>query len=186
MHNIITKFKRIKDFSMKDLPDRTKIFLSALWFWAFIMYYFTKIVNCMLGFVITYTPDSCIIYHPKMIYNKNKSHNKNSKKPKILDAKLGEESITNKIKMLVDLNWDDTIECGGVNTKKLMDKYPSISTSILWIAYLFEMDEKIENMSDGEIGKSIKHMLINISDKAIYRESSLEEREDILFGEIPF
>lgn len=176
----IAKIKKIKDYSIKDLPDRTKIFLSALWFWVFIAYYFNKLFGCMLGFVLNYTPDSCVVFHPKLLTEKKDT-------PKILDARLGEEEITNKLKMLVNAKWDSEIpELGGVNVKDLVSNYPALSTSVIWISYLFEMDKKLKNMSDEEIGKSIRCMLINVSDKVIYREPSLETEEDILFGEIPF
>ena len=41
-------------------------------------------------------------------------------------------------------------------------------------------------MSNEDIGKTVKYMLINMSDKTIYRESTLDTDEKILFGEIPF
>jgi hypothetical protein len=41
-------------------------------------------------------------------------------------------------------------------------------------------------MSNEDIGKTVKYMLINISDKTIYRDATLDTDEKILFGEIPF
>ena len=42
------------------LPDRTKIFLSSIWIWVYIMFYFTKCINTLLGLMLVYTPDSLI------------------------------------------------------------------------------------------------------------------------------
>lgn len=184
LNNLLIKFKTkittIKRYSVNELPDRTKIFLSALWVWIYISFYINKVIGYIFIFVLTYTPDSCIIFHPKLI-------KKQKNIPEILDAKLGEETITNKLKMLVKSQWDSDIpESGGVNVKNLVSKYPALSTSVIWIAYLLEVDKKIQEMSDEEIGKSIKCMLINISDKSIYRDSSVEIKEELLFGEIPF
>lgn len=172
------RVKKIKNYCITDLPDRTKIFLSALWVWVYIGYYFNKIIVCVLGLVLTYTPDACIIFHPKI---------KNENIPKILDARLGSEHITNKLKMLINLKWDSEIpDAGGLNVKDLVSNYPALATTVIWVSYLFEADKHLQQMSDEEIGKSIRCMLINITDKAIYRDSSLETEEEILFGEIPF
>jgi len=174
------KIGNLKKYSISDLPDRTKIFLSAMLFWAYMAFYFNKLIGCMLGFILTHTPDKYIIYNPKL-------PKKTVKTLEIIEAKLGPDTITNKLKLLVNSHWDDDIlDFGGVNVKDLVSNYPALSTSLIWVCYILEMDEKIKSMSDEEIGKSVKHMLINISDKSVYRKSTLEDAEELLFGEIPF
>jgi hypothetical protein len=178
------KIRKIKDYSLTNLPDRTKIFLSALWFWVYITFYLNKLIGCMLGFILTYTPDSCIIDYSKILKEKN---NPNTNIPEIIDAKLGNESITNKLKMLVQSQWDNEIsDLGGINVKDIVSKYPALSTSVIWVSYVFQLEKKLQTMSDEEIGKAVKYMLISITDKAIYKESTLENEEELIFGEIPF
>ena len=196
--SIYTKTKNrlseIKKYSLDKLPDRTKIFLSALWFWVYLTFIFNKFIGCVLGFVLTYTPDSCI--NPSLSSslsfslpssNSNILNKKEDEVPQIINAKLGTETITNKFKMLMKSQWDNEIsDLGGINVSDIVSKYPALSSSVIWISYLFKVDKKLQTMSDEEIGKAVKYMLINITDKVIYRESSLEDEEEILFGEIPF
>jgi hypothetical protein len=177
---ISNKIQNIKKFAIQRLPDKTRIFISALWFWVYVAFYLNKLIGCMLGVVLHYTPDSCIIFHPKLL-------KENKDTPKIIEARLGTKPITNKLSMLINNKWDKEIcENGGLNLKEILCSYPSLSTSVIWIAYLFDLDKKVKELDEEEIGKRIKYMLINISDKAIYRTSNLEESEDMLFGEVPF
>ena len=94
----VRRLRIIRDFSIKDLPDRTKIFLSALMFCVYVMYYFNKVVGYCLGMVLMYTPDSCIIYHPNVVKAITKKE-PGVIKPDILDARMGTEVITNKLNM---------------------------------------------------------------------------------------
>jgi hypothetical protein len=177
---ISNKIQNIKKFAIQGLPDKTRIFISALWFWVYVAFYLNKLIGCMLGVVLHYTPDSCIIFHPKLL-------KENKDAPKIVEARLGTEPITNKLSMLINNKWDKEIcENGGLNLKEILCSYPSLSTSVIWISYLFDLDKIVKDLDEEEIGKRIKYMLINISDKAIYRAPNLEESEDILFGEVPF
>jgi hypothetical protein len=111
------------------------------------------------------------------------------------------ENITNKIRILIDVLWDTDIgneNCpfdknqevkelfGGLNIKELTSVYPIVSTSIIWIAYLFETDKHINKLSDAELGKRIKYILVNVGDGIIYRDSNLNKPEDIIFGDIQF
>ena len=41
-------------------------------------------------------------------------------------------------------------------------------------------------MDDKELGQNIKHILVSLSDKAIYRDADLTKQENMIFGEIPF
>ena len=178
---IMERFKKFKMYDIKNikLPDKTKALLSILWAWSFIMFHFTRIMHKIVGFMITNIPDSCIVY-PSICKSSDG-------KPEIMGAKMGDETITNKLKMLVDICWDETIgDNGGVNTKKLISKYPSLSSSIVWVVYMLDMGKKIERIDDTELGKSIKLMFIDIGDKSTYKEPNLKEKCDIVFGEIPF
>ena len=189
------------------LPDRTKIFLSSIWLWAYIMFYFTKCINTLLGLMLVYTPDSLIIFNPYLylsgMNNTNKSIDCN--KPIVIDAYLKTnngktECILNKIRALINAKWDIDIgndNCsfdnseikelfGGLNIREIVKIYPLLSTSIIWIAYLFETDKILHSLSDDELGKKIKFLLINFSDNILYRNSNLENPEKIIVGDIPF
>ena len=189
------------------LPDRTKIFLSSIWLWAYIMFYFTKCINTLLGLMLVYTPDSLIIFNPYLylsgINNTNKSIDCN--KPIVIDAYLKTnngktECILNKIRALINAKWDIDIgndNCsfddsavkelfGGLNIREIIKIYPLLSTSIIWIAYLFETDKILHSLSDDELGKKIKFLLINFSDNILYRNSKMENPEEIIVGDIPF
>ena len=209
------------------LPDRTKIFLSSIWVWVYLMFYFTKFINVVLGLILVYTPDSLIIFNPFSIMNTSSN---SINKPIILDAYIKTKSetklaskaetetkpdynvthentidktehITNKIRALINSKWDIDVgndNCpfdennkfkelfGGLNIREIVKIYPIISTSIVWIAYLFETDKKLNNLSDDELGKKIKYMLINFGDNILYRNSKLQNPEDIIVGDIPF
>ena len=188
------------------LPDRTKIFLSSIWIWAYIMFYFTKCINKLLGLILVYTPDSLIIFNPYLYLsgmNTNKSIDCN--KPIVIDAYLKTnngktERILNKIRALINAKWDIDIgndNCsfddseikelfGGLNIREIVKIYPLLSTSIIWIAYLFETDKILHSLSDDELGKKIKFLLINFSDNILYRNSKMENPEEIIVGDIPF
>ena len=173
---------------MVALPDRTKIFLSALWFWAYIMFYCTKLFNRILGLILTHTPDTMLIYKPLKI-----STGGGEPRPKIIEARNGNSNITNKIKAIVDMKWDSDINndgtqkiFGGLNIKDITNIYPSMSTGIIWISYLFEIEKKIADMNDEELGKNIKQILVDFGDKSLYRSSDLKKKEETIFGEIPF
>jgi hypothetical protein len=176
---IFNRLTSIKNFGSK-IPDRTKIFLSAMVFWAYILYYITKVLNAFLLIFITYTPDSFLIFRP--------TRRTDNKIPEILDAKINNNvDISNKLNMLLNWKWDmDIGDSGGIRIKDMVEKYKSISTPIVWISYLFEIDKKLKNMNDADIGKSIKYMLVNINEKVLYRDTNLKNPEDIIFGEIPF
>jgi hypothetical protein len=184
---IVEKLSSIKKINLGSLPDRTKIFLSALWLWTYVLYYFTKIINIMLRLIVTYTPDSCIIFNNKLL-------KPNEQTPIIIDAKIHDDStdntenITNKFSVLINNIWDEDIgDKGGIRIKDILNKFTNTTSPLMWVSYLFEIDKKLENMTDVEISESIKHMLVNISDKIIERgDPESKESEEISFGEIPF
>ena len=178
LKNICNRIINIKNYCFTNLPNRTKIFLTALWFWIYITYYFNIIICYFLRFILVNTPDSCIAFQSKFIIKKENT-------PHIIKAEIDSNDITNKIKLLINLCWDNEIsDLGGVNVKDLLSRYPQISSSALWISYIFNFEKKIQNMTDEEIGKKVKHIIICFTDKVIYRDDG--SNEDILFGEIPF
>jgi hypothetical protein len=181
LNNIFIFFKKkINNAKKNILTFRTNIFFLSLWCWVYISFYFNKVINYILSFILTYASDSCIIFHPKILTKKNNV-------PEIIDAKLGEETITNKLKMIIAYQWDSDIsESGGINVKNLLSIYPALSTSVIWIAYSFYSDKNLQTINDESIGKYTKFMFLYINDKFIYRKSLLEDGEDLLFGEIPF
>ena len=177
---------------MPKLPDRTVIFLSALYFWAYAMFYFTKIISVSLGFVLRNTPDAFIIHGGAKITNDKDKTKPNPDTPKIniIQAFADNIPITNKLKNLIHRKWDKEVgedangnNIGGLNVRDILT---FVKSPMIWVSYLFEFDKKLSDMSDDEIGKAIKTMLIDFGDKALYRESNLAQKEPILFGEIPF
>lgn len=169
----------IKKYCLTNVPDRTKIFLSALWFWIYITYCLNMMFCFILRLILSNTPDSFIAFQSTII-------KKQDIIPEIIEAKIDKEVITNKIKLLVKLCWDKEIsDIGGVNVKDLLKYLPSLSKSTVWISYVYDIEKKIQTMTDEEIGKTIKHMLIDITDNTIYRNSDKAE-EEIIFGQIPF
>lgn len=185
------------------LPDRTRIFLSSIWVWVYVMFYMTKIINKVLGFILVYTPDSLIIHNPYRLKESN-----DQIRPKIISAKIiteNNEIITNKIQTIVDRIWDHEIDDlnknssnknnsdntdydthkGGINVKDIVSIYPTLSSAIIWIAYLFETEKKINKLSDEELGKKIKHLIINFGDRIIYR-NEIDKPETIIAGEVQF
>jgi hypothetical protein len=189
----------ILSMKLPKLPDRTVVFLSALYFWAYMMFYFTKIVNVSIGFILRHTPDAFIIYKSGgtataracVVDIKTKKTNTSKKKSKIniIQAIADNIPITNKLKNLVQRTWDDEIGedengdyIGGI---KVDDILSFVKSPIVWISYLFEFDKKLSDMSDAEIGNAIKTILVDFGDKSIYRNSDLSQKEPLLFGEIP-
>ena len=160
-----------------------------------------KVFNVCLGAVLTYTPDM-FLYNPfddisKALKSKKKARKKTQKKvlkqgeakPVIIEARSDHSMLSNKIKALIKLKWDKDIEndntgdIGGLNSK---DIYPMLSTAIVWITYILDTEEAVKKMSDEELGKCIKHLLIDCSDNALYRTLDLKNAEKMMFGQIPF
>jgi hypothetical protein len=180
----------IKNCCLINLPTRTKIFLSALWFWVYVTYIVNTLWCSFLRIVLSALPDSCVALPLKLQTQKNNL-------PKIILGKLGSETITNKLQLLINLCWDDSIgENGGVNANDLIHKYKALSSSVIWISYLFNIEKKLKDTSDEEIGKQIRYILVNCTDKVMHTfkdnrdESKIDDdipySEDLLFGDIPF
>jgi hypothetical protein len=186
----------LSKISLPKLPDRTVIFLSALYFWTYMMFYFTKIISVSLGFILRHTPDLFVIYksdRTPITESQTESQTESKKIPRainIIQAFADNIPITNKLKNVLQRKWDNEIGedsdgkyIGGI---KVEDILSFVKSPIIWISYLFEFDKKLEDMSDAEIGNAIKTLLVDFGDKVIYRNSDLEQKEPILFGEIPF
>jgi hypothetical protein len=201
----------LSKISVPKLPDRTVIFLSALYFWTYIMCYMAKFVHVSLSFVLRHTPDAFIIHNssstptativdvidetPKqpLEIGENVQSRISKKIPKrvnIIQAMADSIPITNKIKNVIQRNWDNKIgedsdgeHPGGI---KVSDILSFVKSPVVWISYLFEVDKKLSDMSDAEIGKAIKTILIDFSDKALYRDPEMKKKEPLLFGKIPF
>jgi hypothetical protein len=188
-----------------QLPNQTKILMSAMLWWVYIQYYITKIFNKFISLFLTYIPDSLVIFNP-FNHVPDKTIHGVINKPTILDVRIktqygNHEDITNKMRSVIESNWDTDVgndNCpfddtddnelfGGVNVQDIVKVYPILSTAVVWIAYLFESDKKLINMSDEDIGKKIKYMLINFIEKSISRSSDLIKNTDIIvIGDIPF
>ena len=203
--NIMKTLLSIKHFSIK-ITDRTQIFISAMWVWACVMFYTMRFINFMLYLIITYTPDSFIIFRSRSKPDKNL--------PVILDAKIiknknkiSEENdiidISNKLNTIINRVLNDDKD--SIKLNELIKYFPSISSSLVWISYLTSDNLTSDNLtSDNLTSDNIKkksvvddifkkqinkcvyntlsYILINVQDKVLYRGS---EKENILFGKCP-
>jgi hypothetical protein len=193
------------DFSDLNMtiPNRARIFMSALWFWTYVMFYVTKCINVILHVFITYTPESMIIFKhdtSNILSTKKSSECMKNSPPTILKAHIHKttnsktinENITNKIAAILQMKWDPDISdenddlFGGLNICDILDIYPVASDAVIWIAYLLELDNKILNTSDEKIGKYVKIMLVDLKNNAIFRTSNLQNKINTMCGEIPF
>jgi hypothetical protein len=180
---------------LPDVPDRTKMFLMALYIWTLLVYYFTKLINLILEMIISYVPNNLILYKFNYIGQK-KGNNVN-----VIQArdKFG-NFITNKLNLYMNLKWDkelNTQSNGGVDLDNF-SKY--IGSSVIWIAYLLECDQCNEykdaieslNKQDFNLYKMenlIKIMILDFSNKLIYKfgkNDDVFQTENIVFGEINF
>jgi hypothetical protein len=207
----------ISHFNVSQLPDRTVMFLAALRFWTHIVFYFAKMTTLVLGFVLSHTPDSLMLYRkntvtievvdPPNTPNSNESpesstadtptKNRTFGTIQILKAMAGDKPITNVIKTIISMNWDASVggydngDTSNTDLPKIIgglraDAFKFLKSPIVWISYLCDLDTKLSSMSDIEIGQKIRYMLLDFSNKSIYRTSNLSDKESMLFGEIPF
>jgi hypothetical protein len=191
---------------IKDLiPDRTRIFLAALYIWTWILFKLSLIVNVLLGLFLSCFPNDLI-------------PNIKSKTPvKIIEANDDDGNIiTNKLKLYMNMYWDKTMcdDKGGVN----LDRFASyLNTTMIWVNYLLDCEKEKEEENNNISGVSSdsdeygyynklynrkkkvyestpkqKHSMpmiaiINIGKKVIRKISNaIETDEDINFGEINF
>jgi hypothetical protein len=75
---------------------------------------------------------------------------------------------------------------GGLNIDDILSVYPTASNALIWIAYIFEVDKKIMQMDDKQVGKHVKYMMICMKDRILHTKSDLSEMTALDFGEIFF
>ena len=120
---------------------------------------------------IVYAPDKLIIIPPSKSTSRNQI--------KILKARTNEQIITNKIKLFMNLNWDDEFcdDDGGVRLKKMAHW---LKTPVIWVAYL------VDSHASPETNEKIRTMLIDFGKNAIFKDSKLKKTVEILFDEVNF
>ena len=219
------------------MTTKTKIYISFLYFWIRITYYFSKLITVMLYFCIKYIPDSFIIYKipfiPFISHKTNeikivdatiykqedccKKNNQTLEKDKKDTENNGivKKKITNTIKLLINMYWDNSIELedtdntnspgkknyikGGIDLDKLFDTFPEFKNSTIYITYYQKIQDFLIGYFPDDIQEtfktSIKHILIeNISnviskdDKEIniYKDNDLSKNYKNIFNELTF
>lgn len=166
------------------LPDKTRLFLAALWVWTYILFWFNRLLQAVLKIILVWLPNQLT---PTISY----------KTPpiRVLEARDGfGRVITNKLKLFINNNWDNSIaERGGVDLD-MFCKY--IGSSVIWVVYMFdyEIDNKydeyitaIQNkkFTSRDMHGFIKTAIIDISNKIIKKFDNINEyrAEEIIFGE---
>lgn len=198
----LTIFNKCKK---SEMPDKTKMFLTALYFWGVILYYISTLFNFMLRIIITHIPDYLtVIPRPLkwMPFNKlGIFKNTPVVKPVILDAKIHDSShnimpFTNKLKLLIATLWDEDIgdellgsdvPDGGLNLKDLSKVMPDIKNMCIIAKYIFE--KNVDKIPDQELREHVKFIFIDFADNLIYRDESRINKtsaDKIDYGDIGF
>jgi hypothetical protein len=120
---------------MSDFTLTTKIYFSALYFWTYVFYYCSSLFTNILWFIVTYTPDSLIIYKIPFLKCKTneidiidaqliKSNDDNKSGDKLNQPienisnetkKQKNTNVTNVIKLLINIYWDNDIKQNKFN-----------------------------------------------------------------------
>ena len=154
------------------MPDKTKIFLTCLWVWTYMMHYTTRFANFVIFCTFQYMPDSLILNrtsNEKTIIINSRIHKKNTLP----------EDITNKMQFLIKLIWDPDIDnengdvVGGINVSDVIKLYPKVVDSVLWVAY----SNAPESL--------VKYMLVDFNNKILFRKCDLSDCLKIRCGEVP-
>jgi len=152
---------------MSNFTLTTKIYFSALYFWAHVLYYCSLIFTNILWFFITYMPDSFIVYKIPFIKSKTDEID-------VIDARLIKNKenikdtenckiIKNTVKLLINVYWDNTINNldynrneldrtspGGIDLEKIFDTLPEFKNSVIWIKYIKKIKDILEKDDDIE------------------------------------
>jgi hypothetical protein len=120
---------------MSDFTLTTKIYFSALYFWTYVFYYCSSLFTNILWFIVTYTPDSLIIYKIPFLKCKTneidiiyaqliKQNDDNTSSDKVNQpienisnkpSKQKNTNVTNVIKLLINIYWDNDIKPNKFN-----------------------------------------------------------------------
>jgi hypothetical protein len=186
-----------------SIYNKERIIMSSLWFWTYIMFYITKCKNIIMKLCFTYIPDSMFrfIYfitsltlhtqHPIIL--EIKIHKNITTKDDVFENMLDlkwDYDITNKFNTILDLKWDYDILnendelSGGLNVCDILDIYPMLYDSIMWVVYILEPHNVFKKTLDKN--NHIKYMIIDLKNNNIFRSPNLNNEKKIICGEIPF
>jgi hypothetical protein len=168
----------------KLIPTKTQTFLFAMWVWAWILFKLTLLANFMLKLVITHLPNYILPATDKTPV-------------KIIKAIDGNgDDITNKLKLFMNLKWDETMfdDHGGIDLDTF---FGYIDSAVVWVAYIFDYDiddiaslEFINGVKPVDYFKKCIRFIIVDSGKKIMRKFNKDTtdfvEEDIMFGEVDF
>ncbi len=169
---------------MQYLPDKTKIFLAALWLWTWVLLQFNRLCGMILKCILISMPDNYVPV-PRV-----------SVPVKVIKARDASGNIiTNKMQLFLNMKWDQDLfdGKGGIDIDQFA-KY--VGTSFIWVAYILEYElgtsynKFISLMKVGHINSKIfeeliRGVAIDVKNKLLYKLSNLEP-ESILFGEVNF
>lgn len=180
--NFLERFK--EEFR---IPDRTRMFLGALWVWSWVLLQMTIFANFMLRLVIQWLPNYLM------------PHINPTSPVKVIEAADEKGNrITDKLNLFLNLKWDAEMfeNKGGADLDKFLEY---LGTSIIWIAYLMEYDKNPSyadvlntikdngRISTDDLAKLARIAVIDTKDKIISKINKDEHSdEDILFGEVNF
>lgn len=189
-------FTVVNKWKKSEIPDKAKLFMTALYCWGVLIYYLSSIFNTVLRMALVYLPDSVVVDPFEYLPFVMKS---DQPKPKILSAIISNgqyatKSFTNKLTMLINHKWDENIGeaqlgaddlLGGLNVSEIAKVYPNIAQALLIATYLFE--KNVDKIPDEELREHVKFIFIDFAKKVIYRtEDDNDDSEKIVFGDIAF
>lgn len=188
---------------------KAKLFITALYFWGFVIYRISLIFNGVLRMILTHFPDFLIInpcnYIPTLeSYTPDNTEQLSERvvKPKILEARVldmvfTDKPFTNKLKAIIDIMWDDEIGeaslgsdklTGGLRTKDIAKIYPAVSKMYLVAKYVFE--KNADKIPDDELSAHVKFIFVDFAKNLIYRNDenpmTNNKSEKMTFGEVVF
>lgn len=182
----LTKFREEFKDQFK-IPDRTRIFLGALWIWSWILLQLTIFANFILRLIIQWLPNYLM---PNIAPNSP---------VKVIDAAdANGNNIKDKLNLFLNLKWDEEMfeNKGGVDLDKFLEY---LGTSIIWIAYLMEYDKEpsyadvLNIIKDkghptyDELSELVRIAIVDTKDKLIDKfGKQIKQNEEIVFGEVNF
>ncbi len=178
----LTKFR--EEF---QIPDRTKIFLGALWIWSWVLLQLTIFANFVLRLIIQWLPNYLM---PSI---------KPTSPVKVIEASdENGNNVKDKLNLFLNLKWDPEMfdNRGGADLDKFLEY---LGTSIIWVAYLMEYDKEPSyadvlniikehgRISHDELNELVRIAIIDAKNKIIDKFGRhIRQNEDILFGEVNF
>jgi hypothetical protein len=170
---------------MSETSSRVQIFLFVFWIWTWVLFQINQLISMFFRIILFYIPDGYLPY--KVVSPIRVLH--------ALDEKGN--SITNKLQMFLNKNWDRE-GCPNTGNVDIEQFAKILKISIVWISYILESDVKPEYIEilerkteRREIFKDlIKKIVIDISGKIIVYLTDCKNNElldePLVFGQVNF